>query len=91
MKFMKNDALTDGPLDGATIERTEETGEGNLFFFRLTTDQVLNGRSWYSRRWRYENEQETREALDLIFKDYFSRSEPWIFAPIREMLLERGD
>jgi starch phosphorylase len=38
-----------------------------------------------------EHEPETREALDVIFSDHFNRDEPGIFAPIRDMLLARGD
>jgi starch phosphorylase len=91
MKFMMNGALTVGTRDGATIEMAEEAGEDNFFLFGLTAEQVMNSRSWYSPRWHYENEPETRDALDLIFKDHFSCDEPGIFAPIRETLLERGD
>ena len=69
----------------------EEAGEENFFLFGLTAEQVQNSRGWYSPRWHYENEPETRAALDLIFNDHFSRDEPGIFAPIRETLLERGD
>jgi starch phosphorylase len=91
MKFMMNGALTVGTRDGATIEMAEEAGEENLFLFGLTAEQAQNSRGWYSPRWHYENEPETREALDLIFTDHFSRDEPGVFAPIREMLMERGD
>jgi glycogen phosphorylase len=91
MKFMMNGALTIGTRDGATIEMAEEAGEENFFLFGLTAEQVQNSRGWYSPRWHYENERETREALDLIFNDHFSRDELGIFAPIRETLLERGD
>jgi starch phosphorylase len=41
--------------------------------------------------WHYENEPETRQALDLIFSDHFSPDERGIFEPIRETLLTRGD
>jgi starch phosphorylase len=91
MKFMMNGALTIGTRDGATIEMAEEAGEENFFLFGLTAEQVQNGRGWYSPQWHYENEPETRAALDLIFQDHFSRDEPGIFAPIRETLLDRGD
>jgi starch phosphorylase len=91
MKFMMNGALTIGTRDGATIEMAEEAGEENFFLFGLTAEQVQNSRGWYNPRWHYENEAETREALDLIFTDHFSRSEPGIFSPLRETLLERGD
>jgi starch phosphorylase len=91
MKFMMNGALTVGTRDGATIEMAEEAGEENFFLFGLTAEQVAGNRGWYNPRWHYENEPETRQALDLIFSDYFSRDEPGIFAPLRETLLERGD
>jgi len=42
-------------------------------------------------RWHYENELETRAALDLIFSDFFSRYEPGIFSPLRDVLLTNGD
>lgn len=91
MKFMMNGALTIGTRDGATIEMAEEAGEENLFLFGLTAEQVQNSRGWYSPRWHYENEPETRAALDLVFNDHFSRDEPGIFAPLRETLLDKGD
>ena len=91
MKFMMNGALTVGTHDGATIEMAEEAGEENFFLFGLTADQVQNSRGWYNPSWRYDNEPETRAALDLIFSDYFSGNEPGVFDPIRETLLTHGD
>jgi starch phosphorylase len=91
MKFMMNGALTVGTRDGATIEMAEEAGEENMFLFGLTVEQVENSRAWYNPHWHYENEPETRAALDLMFSDYFSPSEPGVFAPLRDMLLTQGD
>ncbi len=91
MKFMMNGALTIGTRDGATIEMAEEAGEDNFFLFGLTADQVVGSRAWYSPYWHYEHEPETRAALDLIFSDYFSRNEPHVFEPLRDVLLTHGD
>jgi len=91
MKFMMNGALTIGTRDGATIEMAAEAGEENFFLFGLTADQVISSRGWYNPYWHYEQEPETHQALDLIFSDYFSRYEPGVFEPLRDMLLTRGD
>jgi starch phosphorylase len=91
MKFMMNGALTVGTRDGATIEMAEEAGEENLFLFGLTAAQVAGSRSWYNPQWHYDNEPETRAALDLIFSGYFNRYEPGVFEPLREALLTHGD
>jgi starch phosphorylase len=91
MKFMMNGALTIGTRDGATIEMAQEAGEENFFLFGLTAQQVADSRSWYNPHWHYENEPETRAALDLIFSNHFSRHEPGIFEPLRDVLLTHGD
>jgi starch phosphorylase len=91
MKFMMNGALTIGTRDGATIEMAEEAGEENFFLFGLTAREVANSRGWYDPNWHYHNEPATRTALDLIFTDHFSRSEPGLFELIRDALLTRGD
>ena len=91
MKFMMNGALTIGTRDGATIEMAEEAGEKNFFLFGLTAQQVADSRSWYSPHWHYNNDPETRAALDLISSDHFSRYEPGIFTPLHDALLRHGD
>ncbi len=91
MKLMMNGALTVGTRDGANIEIAEEAGEENAFMFGLTTEQVLSSRGWYNPHWHYDNEPETRAALDMIFDNHFSANEPGIFEPLRETLLTKGD
>jgi starch phosphorylase len=91
MKFMMNGALTLGTHDGATIEMAEECGQENMFLFGLTADQVASTRGWYNPRWHYENEPETRAALDLMFSGHFNRNEPGVFDPLWETLLAKGD
>jgi starch phosphorylase len=91
MKLMMNGALTVGTRDGATIEMVEEAGEENFFLFGLTVEQVADSRSWYRPYWHYENEPETRKALDLIFSGHFNPDDPGLFDPLRDVLLTRGD
>jgi starch phosphorylase len=91
MKFMLNGALTIGTRDGATIEMTQEVGEENFFLFGLTAEQVVNSRGGYDPHWHYDNEPETRLALELIFSDHFSRYEPGAFNPLWDTLLTQGD
>jgi starch phosphorylase len=69
----------------------EEAGEDNFFLFGLTAQEVADSRGWYDPHWHYNNDAETRAALDIIFSDYFSRNEPGVFAPLRDTLLTQGD
>src|SRR5882672_3325556 len=91
MKFMMNGALTIGTRDGATIEMAQEAGEENFFLFGLTAQEVEDSAGWYNPHWHYANEAETRAALDLIFSNHFSRTEPGVFDPVRQALLTHGD
>jgi starch phosphorylase len=91
MKFMMNAALTIGTRDGATIEMARAAGEENFFLFGLSADEVAASRGWYDPRWHYEHESDTREALDAIRDNRFSRDEPGVFAPILDALLTHGD
>jgi starch phosphorylase len=91
MKFMMNGALTIGTRDGATIEMAEAAGEENFFLFGLSDEQVAQSRGFYSPQWHYDNDSETRGALDLIAGNHFSQHEPGVFAPILDALLAKGD
>jgi starch phosphorylase len=91
MKFMMNGALTIGTRDGATIEMAEAAGEENFFLFGLSADEVAKTRGFYKPQWHYDNDPETRAALDLIASNHFSQHEPGVFHPILETLLRHGD
>lgn len=91
MKFMMNGALTIGTRDGATIEMAEAAGEENFFLFGLSAEEVARSRGVYNPVWHYDNDAETRAALDLIARNHFSPQEPNVFAPILDALLGQGD
>jgi len=91
MKFMMNGALTIGTRDGATIEMAEAAGEENFFIFGLSADEVVRSRGSYNPQWHYDNEPETRAALDLISSNHFSHNESGVLAPILDTLLRHGD
>ncbi len=91
MKLMMNGALTIGTRDGATIEMAAAAGEENFFLFGLTAEEVASSRGRYNPQWHYDNEPETRAALDLIAGNRFSQNEPGVFAPILDVLLRKGD
>ena len=91
MKFMMNGALTIGTRDGATIEMAAAAGEENFFLFGLSAEEVANSRGRYFPQWHYDNDPETRTALNLIAGNHFSRNEPGVFTPILDVLLRNGD
>jgi starch phosphorylase len=91
MKLMMNGALTIGTRDGATIEMAAAAGEENFFLFGLSAEEVANSRGRYDPRSHYDNDPETRAALDLIGRDHFSPHEPGVFAAILDALLGQGD
>jgi starch phosphorylase len=92
MKMSLNGALTIGTLDGANIEIMEEVGEENIFIFGLTADQVTALRKGgYNPQSYYDSDAELRQTLDSISRGDFSPEDPYLFSPIMESLLYRGD
>ncbi len=69
----------------------EAAGEENFFLFGLTAQQVAESRSSYNPHWHYENNPETRAALDLISSNRLSYFEPGAFEPILDTLLKKSD
>jgi glycogen phosphorylase len=91
MKLQLNGALTIGTLDGANLEIMEEVGADNIFIFGLTAQQVEERRPGYNPRDIYNDDEEIRQAIDLVERDFFSMMEPGIFRPLTQALLSQGD
>ncbi|MCC8189371.1 MAG: glycogen/starch/alpha-glucan phosphorylase, partial [Planctomycetes bacterium] len=91
MKFMLNGAITIGTLDGANIEIMEEVGRENMYIFGLDAEEAKAVAENYRPDELYRQNDEIREALDLLFGGHFSVGEGPIFEPIRKALLEWGD
>ena len=88
MKFMMNGALTIGTLDGANVEIREEAGAENFFLFGLTTEEVVYLRQAGYRPWEYyQNNNELKQAIDLMASGYFSQGDRELFKPIVDNLL----
>ncbi len=92
MKFALNGALTVGTLDGANIEIKEAVGDGNIFIFGLTAEEVIQAREGgYSPQHVYYREPLLRAALDAVSSGMFSPEEPGRFRPVVDSLLHGGD
>ena len=91
MKLQLNGALTIGTLDGANLEILEEVGQENIYIFGLTAAEVESRRRSYDPWAIYHGDEEIRQALQLIERDFFSMLEPGIFRPITDSLLGGGD
>ena len=88
MKFMMNGALTIGTLDGANVEIREEVGADNFFLFGLNAQEVEDTwRSGYRPAALVENNDELREALELIGSGHFSRGDAEVFRPLVDNLI----
>jgi glycogen phosphorylase len=88
MKYALNGALTIGTLDGANIEIMEEVGNDNIFIFGLTTPQAVGLRSsGYRPQDYYYQLPELKTVLDQISSGMFSPSNPGLFRPLVDNLL----
>jgi starch phosphorylase len=88
MKFTMNGALTIGTLDGANVEIREAVGAENFFLFGLTAEQVEQTCSaGYRPRWFYEQDEDLRDAIDLINSGLFSHGDTNLFRPLTDKLL----
>jgi starch phosphorylase len=92
MKFAMNGALTIGTLDGANVEIREEAGPENFFLFGLTAEGVQHLKSGgYEPQRYYHDDDELREALDLISSGFFSHGDRELFKPLVDSLLYHDD
>jgi len=92
MKFALNGALTIGTLDGANVEIMEEVGEDNIFIFGLKAGEVVEKRQQgYDPIKYYQGNHELKEVIDMIGSGYFSPTEPQLFKPLIQSLLNQGD
>lgn len=92
MKAALNGALTIGTLDGANIEIKEAVGDENIFIFGLTGDEIAHlKQSGYNPMDYYQKNPELKLAIDMIGNGYFSKSQPDLFKPIVNSLLNDGD
>lgn len=88
MKFALNGALTIGTMDGANVEIKEEVGEENMFIFGLTAAEVMRLKhDGYNPRSYYDNNAGLKRVIDMISGNYFNKSEPGIFQPLTDILI----
>ena len=89
MKFALNGALTIGTLDGANIEIKEEVGDENIFIFGLTAPEVADRKcAGYNPLDYYHRDTELKTVIDMLASGYFSPSNPALFRPIVNSLLQ---
>jgi starch phosphorylase len=88
MKLSMNGALTIGTLDGANVEIRQLVGEENFYLFGLTAEEVLGWeRNGYRPRDIYDQNARLREVIDLIASGFFSQTDPGLFRPLTDHLI----
>jgi glycogen phosphorylase len=91
MKFMLNGALTIGTYDGANIEIMDAVGEENFFLFGLRAEEVESLHGHYQPRDLVDANPDLQRIIHLLSCNHFSPSEPGIFAPLINSMLNPGD
>lgn len=88
MKFMHTGALTCGTLDGANVEISRLAGEDNFFLFGMKEPEAHTlEREGYSPYSFYEQNEELKDAIDLISSGEFSGGDGSVFASLVHDLL----
>jgi glycogen phosphorylase len=93
MKLAMNGALTIGTLDGANVEILEEVGEGNMFVFGLSIEDVktLRNGGGYDPWAYYHQNSNIKRVMDALASDMFCPDDPGLFKPIYDSILTHGD
>jgi glycogen phosphorylase len=93
MKLAMNGAITIGTLDGANIEIGEEVGSENIYIFGLTAEQIeAHCRNRTYNPWDfYHGSPAIRRVMDALGSDRFCPSEPGLFQPIYQAVMNGGD
>jgi starch phosphorylase len=89
MKFSMNGSLTIGTLDGANVEIRDAVGSENFFLFGMTEAEVRRARvEGYTPRQIYQQDDDVRQAIDLIDAGVFSHGDRDLFRPLVDNLLD---
>ena len=93
MKLALNGALTIGTLDGANIEIKDAVGDGNIFIFGLTADEVETRLTTGAHRpWKiYRADAELAGVIDDLRDGTFAGDSAVQLYDIWSALMEHGD
>jgi starch phosphorylase len=92
MKFAMNGALTIGTLDGANVEILEQVGNGNIFIFGHTAQELDVLRVNYNPHKFYNEDEELKSILDWMRSDQFRQNDgSHPLRQVAESFLDGGD